>query len=363
MDDQLSRRLKSVQAKLDEDQLDLLLVSDPENQFYLSGFAGGFTGARAFLLVTKEAAFLQVDLRYYSQALEEIDDFPVLPWRHHSYDEIGQSIDRSSIKRVGFEARHLSVAQLNKLQDALKGLELVPTLGLVEKFREVKDDQEIELIREAAAIADKGFAHILSFIEPGVTERSVALELEYFMRKAGAEKVSFDIIVASGARSAYPHADTSDKPLMNGDFVKMDFGAVAGYYCSDMTRTVALGEPSEQQRRVYAAVRSAQEEALEAVAVGKNCRDIDAVARDFLQESEYAEFFTHNLGHGVGLNVHEAPLIGPKSEQRIAIGMVITIEPGVYLPGFGGVRIEDMVVVGDAGNEIVTRSPKELIEL
>lgn len=264
--------------------------------------------------------------------------------------------------RLAFEAESTPYALFAELREAL-GSEPVPTKGLVSELRLVKSPAEIATLREAARITDEAFAHILDVIRPGLREVDVALELERFMRRAGAEGASFAIIVASGVRSAMPHGVASSKPLARGELVTLDFGAkVAGYH-ADMTRTVALGEVSEAHERLYDAVLRAQEAALAAVAPNAEGRAVDAVARDSLAAAGLAEGFTHGLGHGVGLEVHERPRLSRLSQDTLRPGMVVTVEPGVYRPGDAGVRIEDLVVVTDAGCERLSGSPKALLRL
>jgi Xaa-Pro aminopeptidase len=242
-------------------------------------------------------------------------------------------------------------------------IKLVGTTGIVETVREVKDQAEVAKIRAAARIADLAFDYITSFIKPGMTEKEIALELDYFMLRNGAERVSFDTIVASGKNSAVPHATPSNKKIEPGDFVKLDFGAVVEGYHSDMTRTVVVGKANDRQKEIYFAVKEAQEKALSSVKAGLVCEDVDKVARDAVAEKGFGECFVHNLGHGAGLQIHEAPSLGKNCKTVLQPGMVVTVEPGVYVNGFGGVRIEDLVVVTESGCEILSKSTKELLEL
>ena len=240
------------------------------------------------------------------------------------------------------------------------GTVAVPTSRVVESLRAVKDEGERDAIRKAAAIADRAFERILEELRPGRTEREIALRLEFMMREMGADGASFDIIVASGPRSALPHGVASDRVLEKGDLVTLDFGASYRGYCSDITRTVVLGEPNDAQRRIYETVREAQQAAVDAIRPGMTGKEADRVARDRIKASGYEKYFGHGTGHGLGMEVHEAPRLSPRGEEILEPGMVVTVEPGIYLPEFGGVRIEDDVIVTEDGREVLTQSPKHL---
>jgi len=264
---------------------------------------------------------------------------------------------------LGFEAKHLTVDFYNELNKKLSRCNLISVTGIVEELRIIKDEEEINRIRKAAQIADSAFKHIVKFIKPGLKEIEVAAEIEYFMRRNGASKASFDIIAASGERAALPHGTAGEKKLEKGNLLVMDFGAVYRGYCSDITRTVVIGTASEEQRKVYDIVLEAQSRALEAAAVNMPCSELDGVAKNIIESYGMGDKFGHSLGHGVGIEVHEAPAVSKNSREDLSPGMVITIEPGIYIKSWGGVRIEDMVLVTEQGPHTLTASTKELLEI
>jgi Xaa-Pro aminopeptidase len=354
-------RLDALRALFTRHQIEAMLVAQPHNVGYLSGFTGTF----GQLLITRDAAYLVTDFRYTEQAAAQASLFQVLHQNPqgmvHSLHEL---LLRHGVRRVGFEGNFLAHDTFRTYGQVLDGaIELVPASNLVEKLRTVKDEDEIARMRQAAALADRAFAQILGSIRPGVSERQVALELEYLMKQAGASAVSFDIIVASGARSALPHGVASEKQIAKGDLVTLDFGCIVQEYCSDMTRTVVVGEPSEEQRRIYGIVFEAQARGVAAARAGLTGREADAVCRDYISTQGYGDKFGHSTGHGVGRYIHEGPALSLRGEEMLAAGMVVTIEPGIYLPGWGGVRIEDMVLITETGCEPLSRSPKHLIVL
>ncbi|WP_345451707.1 Xaa-Pro peptidase family protein [Deinococcus aluminii] len=331
--------------------VDALWVSNPANVRALSGFSSGQDGK---VLVTGGGATLYTDARYTVQAQEESQVPQVIARPPETYQDAAQKVQGA---RVGFEAEHLTVAGLEALREHWDAA-LVPTRGLVEGVRLVKSPQEVQAIREAQAVADRVFEEVRPMIRAGVRELDVALALELGLRRAGAE-VGFDVIVASGPRGAMPHGVASERVIEDGDLVTIDFGARVNGYHSDMTRTVAVGTPSEELRRVYNAVLEAEEAAVAAVRPGAKTGELDALARGILEQHGLAEAFAHSLGHGVGLNIHEGPSLRKGSEDVLEPGMVVTVEPGAYLPGVGGVRIEDLVLVTEDGHEVLSRAPKE----
>ncbi|MCX8087907.1 MAG: M24 family metallopeptidase [Meiothermus ruber] len=341
---------------LDEYNLDALFVSNPHNVRYLSGFV---EGKDARIVITRNGPTLITDGRYLVEAAQQRFPYRILLNRA----ETNKLLAEFFWGRVGIEAEHLSVAALEGFQQDFPNLEFVSTRGIFEKLRRKKSPEEIALIRRAAELADQGFRHILPFIKPGVREIEVALELEYFLRKNGSEGLAFSTTVASGERSAMPHGGASNRTIQAGELVTLDFGCVVGGYCSDMTRTVAVGQVSGELRSIYQAVLEAQTLALEAVAPGKTGRELDTLARDHLTRLGYGAHFTHGLGHGVGLFIHEAPSLSQASEDILEASNVVTIEPGVYIPNLGGCRIEDLVLVTEQGHEVLSHSPKHLIEL
>ncbi len=332
--------------------LDGMVVSFDRNFRYLTGF----TGDAGVLLVTADDAALITDSRYIETAQQEAEGARAVLLKHA--EEIGEQILSLGGKRWGFEAERLLYSGYERLQ-AL-GVELVPTYDLIEELRAVKDTDELSAIRHACEIAVQGLEELFLRLRPGMTEAEASFWLDGRMRELGAEGPAFDFIVASGPRGSLPHGGTSQKPLADGELVTFDVGCRFLGYHSDITRTVAIGRPPAELQRVYEIVREAQEAGLRAVRAGVLGRDVDAAARGVIERAGYGERFGHGTGHGVGLEIHELPRLGERSEQVLAAGMIVTVEPGIYLPSQGGVRIEDTVVVTDGGCEILTRSPKEL---
>jgi len=348
-------RLEKIREAIAAEGLDGLLVTQPENRRYLSGF----TGSAGVLLITADAAIIATDFRYYEQVERECPLFTLAKIKDKFTTLLPELLAETGVKKLGFESEHLTVAQYEEWQKAAEGVEWVPTKGMVEKLRMVKEPGELEAIRKAVALADEAFAHICEFIRPGMTEKEVAWELEAYMRQRGAEKLAFDIIVASGPNGALPHARASDRVIQEGEPIVMDLGCVVNGYCSDLTRTVVLGEPSERFQEIYGIVLKAQEEAERRIKAGMSGKEADALARQVIEEAGYGENFGHGLGHGVGLAVHEKPTANKLSEDILEAGAVITVEPGIYIPGWGGVRIEDMVVVREDGVEVLTKASKK----
>jgi Xaa-Pro aminopeptidase len=341
------------QALLEPLELDALYITRPENVRYLTGFPHP---EDAQVLITPEGAFLLTDPRY-----PEAERESRLPARVLKREE-REALFQDLRGRVGFEAEHLPYAALERLRE-LSPAEWVPTKGVIERLRLKKRPEEVARIRQAQALAERALERALALLRPGVEEREVALEIEFFLRKEGAEGVAFPPIVASGARGALPHARASEKRLEPGELITLDLGAkVAGYH-SDMTRTVALGKPSPEMRRVYEAVQEALEVALQGLKPGRTGKEVDALAREALGRHGLDRYFVHSLGHGVGLAVHEGPGLSPYTEEVLEPGMVVTVEPGVYLPGVGGVRIEELVLITEDGIELLSRFPRGYLEV
>jgi len=339
--------------------VDAVLIVKPQNRHYLSGFRG----TTAMLLITSEKAFLITDFRYIEQAQEQAPSFEVVKMNQANLETLVQLVKEHKISRLGLEGDFLTYQQYQELGGLLKGVEMVSIAGMLEELRVIKTPEEIELIRKAVEITDQAFTHILGYLKPGITESEVALELEYQMKKSGAERLSFDSIIASGPRSSLPHGVASSRVLQWGDLVKMDFGCIYQGYCSDMTRTVILGEANSKQKEIYQIVLEAQLASLDALSPGKTGREMDSIARRIITEKGYGDNFGHGLGHGVGLEIHEKPALAFRDETILQPGMAVTIEPGIYLPGWGGVRIEDLAIVTPEGKEILTKSTKDLIIL
>jgi len=350
-------RLSRLRTLMRERKLEALFVTGAHNRRYLSGF----TGSSGYLLITDEKAYLLTDFRYTSQAPEQAKHFEVVEHKPKVTETLKDLLKACGIEQLGFEQQHVTYASYVAYAADLQGVRLVPTDSLVEELRMIKDEAELAVMREAAELADRTYAHVLTTLKPGMTESDVALTIEFFMRQHGAASVSFETIVASGERSALPHGKASDRVLQAGEFVKLDFGAYYKGYCSDITRTVMLGKPTAKHREIYDIVLEAQLNALAHMKPGMTGKEADALARDVIKKHGYGERFGHSTGHGLGMEVHEGPRLSSQSETVLAPGMTVTVEPGIYLPGFGGVRIEDDVVVTNEGVQRLTQSTKDFI--
>ncbi|NLN83979.1 MAG: aminopeptidase P family protein [Firmicutes bacterium] len=351
--------INRLRQSLQDQNLDVLLVTNVQNRAYLSGF----TGSAGWLLISQDRADLLTDFRYYEQAEQQAPNFNLIKQEKNLSNTLKNELAQADFKRLGFEQEHMSYALATDLIKENSQVEFVGVSHLVETQRTVKSSEEVEKMQKAANISEACFAHILGFIRPGIKEVEVAIEMERYMRSQGAEALAFESIVASGPRSSLPHGRPTERVLEEGDFITLDFGAKYGGYCSDMTRTMVIGKASEKQKKIYNIVLEAHLKALAAVKPGPLGKDIDKIARDVISEAGYGEYFGHGLGHGVGRNVHEMPSVGQAGNMALASGHVITIEPGIYLPNWGGVRIEDMVLVTEDGYQNFNSSSKELIEL
>ena len=350
-------KIKEIQNLLNEDSC--ALISSDVNRFYLSEFPS----SAGNIIITKDSATLLIDFRYFEKAKKTVKNMDVLLCQS-LYKDITSVLKPKKIKNIYIETEHITLEALNRMEKGLENFCILKDSALSHKLnalRQIKTPREIEFIKMAQAITDKAFAHILNFIKVGKTEKEIALELEFFMRKNGSQGVAFDTIAVSGKNSSLPHGVPTDKPLENGDFLTMDFGARFEGYCSDMTRTVALGQVSKTQYEIYDIVLQAQLEALKSIKPNVQCKEIDKIARDIISNKGYGECFGHGLGHSVGIEIHENPAFNTRDETPIKNGMVITVEPGIYLPDKFGVRIEDMVVITDDGFENITESDKNLI--
>jgi Xaa-Pro aminopeptidase/Xaa-Pro dipeptidase len=336
-------------------EAEALLILHEKNIRYLTGFSGT-DGA---LMAGPDWLVLLVDGRYVTQAREEVVTAEIFEFRNR-VDGIVAVAGGRSVEVMGFEASCLGVEEYLKLQDKLPGSKFRPLAGEFQSLRAVKDEQEIALIREAARIAGEALDQVREMIRPGVQERDIAIELEYRMRRAGAEQAAFETIVAAGANAALPHATPGSRVIAAGDCVTVDYGAVWRGYHSDETCTYVVGLATDHQREVYGRVKEAHDRAIQAIRAGVSCGEIDRVAREFLTDAGVGDCFSHGTGHGVGLDVHEAPRLAAGREEILRPGMVVTVEPGVYLPGLWGVRIEDTVVVRQEGCELLTQTSKEL---
>ncbi len=349
------QRVDRLRKLLEQHDLEALFVTNAVNRRYLSGF----TGSSGYLVVTPQDAILFTDFRYREQAPQQAKDFRVIEHQADPAETIAATLKELGVTRLGFEQHDLSYASYQSYQSKL-GVTLVAADKLIEQLRMVKDEQEVQLIETACELVDRTYEHMLGFIKPGMTERDVALELEFYMRANGADSTSFSTIVVSGVRSSLPHGGPTDKVLEKGDFVTLDFGAYMNGYCSDITRTVVLGEPTDRHREIYDIVLEAQLTALERIRPGMTGKEADAIARDLIARYGYGEHFGHGLGHGLGMEIHEEPRLSRTGEYVLEPGMIVTVEPGIYIPGFGGVRIEDDVVVTETGVRRLTKSSKQL---
>lgn len=347
-------RVAILQRELDGLDAQALLVTNMTNVMYLTGFSG----SNGQVLVTADDARFMTDGRYSARARELVRAADVSVYFNRMTDVLKPLVEDAGITRLAVEGRSMTLADRDDLAKRLDGVDLVTARGLVEGLRRVKEPAEVEALRAAIALGDATYAHILDRIRPGASERTIALELEVYMRTNGADAISFEPIVGSGHLSAHIHHTPSERRFEKGDFVLLDFGARVDGYCGDLTRTVVLGSPSEAQQRQYDAVLEVNSKALEAMEPGAECRAVDALARRTLVEAGFDDF-GHGLGHGVGLEIHESPRLSRISEDILEPTMVVTNEPGLYLEETGGVRIEDCVLVTETGAEVLTKAPKE----
>lgn len=352
------KRIMKLRDLMNKKGIDGVLLVGDANRNYLSGF----TGDESFSVITSDKAFFITDSRFTEQANQQVKGYEVLEYSKNTTfgDFLADLVNKNDIKKLGFEEDVLSFSSYS-LYKSKVSCEMVPMEGMVEEIRIIKDESELEILRKAAEIADKAFEHIVKFIKPGMTEREIGLELEFFMKKLGATALSFPSIVASGVRSSLPHGVATEKVVNEGEFLTLDYGCVYEGYCSDMTRTLVIGEPTEKMLEVYNVVLEAQERALKAFKPGTPAIEVDKVARDYITEKGYGSYFGHGLGHGVGRQIHEAPTVGYRNAKELQAGMVVTDEPGIYIPSFGGVRIEDLLLIKEDGIEILSKSPKQLI--
>lgn len=350
------KRLEKLREAMKKASFQGAFLHKRENVFYMSGF----TGTEGSLYITVDRAVILVDSRYEEQATKECPDFEVKRVMDPTRFEV--AVEDETI--IGFEADHVTVNLFEQMREYLpQQLTLRNIAPLLNNIRLYKDEDELSRLQRAVDIADEAFQHILPFIKEGVREIDVAIELDFFMRKLGAQGPSFDFIVASGERSSMPHGVASVKRIVSGNAITMDYGCICNRYCSDMTRTVYLGEPGAEQRELYAIVKEGQKRAFEAMAVAVDATVPDKGARDYFAEKGLDGYFGHSLGHGVGLEVHEGPVVSPHGKMKLEPNMVFTNEPGIYLPGKYGVRIEDMIVMTPTGPVTMTASSKELIIL
>ena len=353
------KRIAALQKKLQKNEA--FVVYYGPNRFYLTGFSS----SAGVVIITQSTADFIIDFRYYEKAKRVVKSCNVI-LSGKLWQQISDILKAQNIKTLYTETGTIALGEFAALKKNLSGVEISDN-SEIEKhlyaLRAVKDEQELDFMRKAQAITDEGFEYILDYIRPGKTEKAIALELEFYMRRHGSEGIAFDFIAVSGENTSLPHGTPTDRVVQNGDFITMDFGAKYNGYCADMTRTVAVGEVSQKQRLVYDIVLKAQLEALKQIKVGAVCKEIDAVARDLIYKAGFEGCFGHGLGHSVGIEVHETPSFNLRDETKLKSGMVLSVEPGIYLENEFGVRIEDVVCVTDNGYENLTKSPKDLIVL
>ena len=357
------KRLRKLRTSITERGLDALLLSQPGNLFYLSGF----TGSSGWLFISGQNAILATDFRYVEQAKGEAPDFELIQTKQELRDWLPGLVSDLGWHKLGFEANFISYEGYNRLSETIKtkqvNLELIPTTGIVEQLRSVKEPEELGFITKAVELTDAAFEQAKTIIRPGMTEKEAAWEIEKFLRQEGSEGMPFEIIVASGPNSALPHARPTEKTIRSGEAVLIDMGARIGGYCSDFTRTLFLGKADKTLQEIYNIILKAQTTAIERVESGMDASQADRLARSVVEQAGYGDAFGHGLGHGVGLAVHEFPTLGPSSSDSLADGMVFTIEPGIYLAGQGGVRIEDMVVLKNGKAQVLTKASKNSFQL
>lgn len=348
-------RLEKLRRILLSKELDALILRCPENIYYFSGFRG----SEGLLLVSMDESILVTDFRYMTYAKEELKGIKVLE-KTKEKNPVYAIIEESNFKRVGFEAMHTPFSVYSEWKERIKGVELLPLGNEIEKIRGIKEPGELDLMLRAVSIAEEALIEVLDNLKPGRTEKEIAIEIDLAMMRKGAESPSFETIVASGERSALPHARPSDKVLKSDEVVIIDFGAKYEGYCSDETVTVFLGEPPPLIRRLREIVSEAKNMALLAIRDGVEARTIDSIVRSFIEKEGFGAYFGHGTGHGIGLSVHELPSINETSDGILESQMVVTIEPGIYIPKVGGVRLEDMVLVGEGHSTVLTKLNKEL---
>lgn len=350
-----NKRVEQLRVKLQEHGLSAMLVASPINRRYLTGF----TGSAGYVLITRDQSYLLTDFRYMTQAPEQASGFQVVEHGPKVMDTVKELLASEGITSLGFEQEHVTYAVFTSYTEQLKPVSLTPVSGLVEQLRIFKDSEELQVMQRAADLADATFSHVLNIVEAGKTEREIDLQMEMFMRSHGATSSSFDTIVASGERSALPHGVASSRVIQANEFITFDFGALLDGYCSDLTRTIAIGTPDPKLKEIYDIVLEAQLHALDHIKPGMTGRDADALCRDIITKYGYGEYFGHSTGHGLGMEVHESPRLSKASDDVLKPGMVVTVEPGIYLPGLGGVRIEDDIVITETGIHILTSSTKK----
>lgn len=355
-----AQRVERLRRVMKEADLPAMFITNAYNCMYMTGF----TGSSGYVLITQERTVLFTDFRYMTQAVEQAKDYEVIEHKPRVIQSVLELLQEEKLDVLGFEQNDLTYGSYSGYTDDLQGVQFVPTDNVIEQIRMIKDAGELSIMKEAAELADQTFSHVLGLIKPGVSENAIALEIEMFIRRNGGTSTSFDTIVASGVRSALPHGVASGKLIQENEFVTLDFGAYYNGYCSDITRTVFVGKnPSDKHKEIYDIVLKAQLNCLKGLRPGMTGHEGDALCRDIITEHGYGGQFGHSTGHGLGMEVHEQPRVSPRDQTILVPGMAVTVEPGIYIPGFGGVRIEDDIVLVENGIHILTSSTKELLIL
>lgn len=356
----MEKRLKKLREKLPQNNLDAFLILNGANRRYLSGFTGhdsGIDESAGALFVFPDALVLATDSRFELQAAQETKDTDIYCYKTGIHDIIPDLLEAFPSKKIGFESNRLSYANYCKIKESINAnnikAELVPADFLIDDLRVVKSPDEVECIRRALAVAELAFSQTLAFVKPGVREKDLAWELEKRMRDLGAEGLSFPPIVASGPNSALPHAIPTERTVKENEPLLFDWGAILDGYCSDTSRTLSVGKPSDTFLELHGILFEAQKKAIEGIKPGANTKDIDAIARDHITQAGYGKKFGHGLGHGVGLEIHESPRLSPLKDTLLEQGMIVTVEPGIYIPDWGGLRLENMVLVTDTGADVL----------
>jgi len=352
----LKNRLQRLRQRFAEKEIDAIFISQPENRYYLSGF----DGSAGYLLITPQNTILATDFRYLEQAKTQAPDYEIFPITNDIVDWFPKLTAGLDLKRLGFEAGHVTFAIYRQLTDTLKPsqLKFVPVDGLVESLRAIKEPEEIEFIAKAVEITDNTFEYIEDVIHIGMSEKEIAWQIEKCLREKGSESLPFEVIIASGPNSALPHAKPSPRTIKSGEPVVIDIGAKCGGYCSDLSRTICLGTPDDTFNKIYDIVLGAQLTAQAIIKEGMTGEQADSLARTVIKQAGYGQAFGHALGHGIGLAPHELPRLGPNSTELLTSGMVFTIEPGIYVTGWGGVRIEDVVVMENGKARVISKARK-----
>jgi Xaa-Pro aminopeptidase len=354
----IDNRIVKLRQKFAEKEIDAFLVSQPDNLFYLSGCEG----LEGYLLITEQKSIIVTDFRYMEQAERQSPGCSIYRISGKMSAWFPKLFTDLNIKLLGFESSHLSYSACNQISEIFENsnlsVNLVPVEGLVESLRSVKDPEEVELIRQAIKITDSVFQHVQNILRPGITEKQLAWEIEKFQRENGSQPVPFELIVAAGPNAALPHARPSDYVIKAGEPIVIDIGAKHNYYGSDLTRTLCIGEPDDTFRKIYDSVLNAQMEAIDRIKPGMTGAEADAIARNSIARAGYGEAFGHSLGHGIGLVTHEKPTVGPNSNDILSNGMVFTVEPGIYVSGWGGVRIEDDIVIENDRLRVLSAAEK-----